>query len=141
MPSVLAEVSPAFQKFVLQVCLLCFYKRIILVPVFTNWKTFKEDFHFYKNRYKKNSIRRLFCRSRYRGSAHPERRWEWHRQAPSQDLHSASVAKALNCVCKHLCFISIYFVHALARCVLRYLLLCLHHFGLWKVSQEHSTVV
>ena len=27
---------------------------------------------------------------------------------------------ALSCVCEHLCFISIYFVHLLARCVLRY---------------------
>lgn len=28
-------------------------------------------------------------------------------------------AVALSCVCEHLCFISIYFVHLLARCALR----------------------
>ncbi|XP_042099629.1 endoplasmic reticulum junction formation protein lunapark isoform X4 [Ovis aries] len=38
------------------------------------------------------------------------------------ELHSAShhqAAIALNFVCEHLCFVSIYFVHPLARCVLR----------------------
>ena len=38
-------------------------------------------------------------------------------------LHSAfqhQATRALNCICEHLCFISIYFVHLLARCVLRY---------------------
>ena len=39
-----------------------------------------------------------------------------------QEIHSASwhqAAVALNCVFKHLCFISIYFVYSLARYVLR----------------------
>ena len=34
------------------------------------------------------------------------------------------VALAMNCVCEYLCFISVYFVHPLARCVLRELLVC-----------------
>ena len=41
----------------------------------------------------------------------------------SPELHSASqyqATKALNCVCEHLCFISIYVVHLLARSVLKY---------------------
>ena len=38
------------------------------------------------------------------------------------EMHSASqrqAAIALNCVCGHLCLNLIYFVHPLARCVLR----------------------
>ena len=54
--------------------------------------------------------------------------------------HSASkhqIVRALNCVCEHLCFISICFVHPLARCVLRYnSFFALHHFGLQKVSKS-----
>ena len=48
----------------------------------------------------------------YRGSAHPK--WEQHCQAPSPGTTlsiSAAVTIALNCVCEHLCSISIYFVH------------------------------
>ncbi|EPY73163.1 mitochondrial folate transporter/carrier [Camelus ferus] len=48
---------------------------------------------------------------------------EWQHQLLSWELHSASqhqAAIALNCVCEHLCFIWIYFVHPLARCVLSY---------------------
>ena len=73
------------------------------------------------------------------------------------------VTKTLSCVCEHLCFILIYFMH-LARCVLRYqkslggyflslwilriffsiwtngnCFSALLHFDLWKVSKERST--
>ena len=48
-------------------------------------------------------------------------------------------ATALNSVCEHLCFILIYFVHLLVQCILRFFTLC--HFSLWKVSQEHSTLL
>lgn len=44
-------------------------------------------------------------------------------QTPSPELHSAAqpqAAVALSRVYEHLCFISIYFMHLLARCVLRY---------------------
>lgn len=48
---------------------------------------------------------------------------EWPHQAPSQGITlriSASAATALKCVREHQCLISIYFVHQLARCILRY---------------------
>ena len=46
----------------------------------------------------------------------------------SASQHQASIA--LNCVCEHLCSVSIYFMHPLARCVLRQLLLCFMPFRL-----------
>lgn len=36
------------------------------------------------------------------------------------ELYSDQVAIASNCVCEYLCFISVYFVHLLARYVIRY---------------------
>ena len=42
------QVSPAFRKFELHAP-LHFYKRPTLVPVFTNRKKSKEDFHFCEN--------------------------------------------------------------------------------------------
>ena len=45
-------------------------------------------------------------------------------------------ARALKCVCEHLCFILIYFVHELARCVLRYQKnLKEAIFGIWECSK------
>lgn len=44
------QASPAFLKFA--VILLSFYERPTLVPVFSNGKKSKEDFHFYKKRLK-----------------------------------------------------------------------------------------
>ena len=52
-----------------------------------------------------------------------------------QELHSASqhlASIALNCVYEHLGFISIYFVHPLARCVLSNSLLHFKPFRLTK---------
>ncbi|CAD7688752.1 unnamed protein product [Nyctereutes procyonoides] len=56
--------------------------------------------------------------SPYRSSTQPEHQ-EWCQQAPYQGTASQHQATTvLNYVCEHLCFISIYFVHMLARCVL-----------------------
>lgn len=54
----------------------------------------------------------------------------------SQELNSASqhqVTRTLNCICEHLCFISIYFVLPLARCVLRQLFLHFIPYKLMKI--------
>lgn len=52
------------------------------------------------------------------------------REPRPASLHQAAIA--LTCVCEDLYFISIYFVHLLARCVLRWLLLCFTSFWLAK---------
>ena len=80
----------------------------------------------------KNGIQHLFCMELLRGRGHPEQ-WEWHHQALSWELHSAShqATIALSCVCENLCFILIYSVHLLAG-VLRLLLLCFMSFRLSK---------
>ena len=60
---------------------------------------------------------------------------ERHLQLLPWKLDGASqhhVATALKCVCEYLCFISIYFVYPLARCVLRKLLLRFVPFQLRK---------
>lgn len=64
-----------------------------------------------------------FAGSPYRGSTSCPGRETPPAQLLPRETHSASqhsAAIALNCVGKHLCFISIYFVHLLERCVLRY---------------------
>lgn len=45
----------------------------------------------------------------------------WH-QAPSQEPHSAwrHQGTVTDCVCEHLCFISVYSEHPLARCIPMY---------------------
>lgn len=58
-----------------------------------------------------------FAVSHYRGSTHPEK------SGPTKilpwELHSASSHQSFE-LCEHLCFILIYSVHLLARCVLLY---------------------
>ena len=64
---------------------------------------------------------------------HPAKLLPWEPHSASQH----HVVIALNCVCEHLCFISIYFVRPLARCVLRYnSFFALHYFGLQKISKH-----
>lgn len=56
-----------------------------------------------------------------RRSVHPSSK-SGPAKLPPCELHSAyqhQVSIALNCVCEHLCFISVYFVHPLARCIVR----------------------
>ena len=90
-----------------------------------NTQKSKEDFHFYgEGKKSENTIpQHWFCcdgaiteteHTLLRGGAWP--------QALPQGLHSVSqhhTTLVLNCVCEHLCSISIYFVHLLARCVPR----------------------
>jgi len=104
---------------------LCSYEHVHQPLVFGNWKKSKENFCFYKERQKaKIAFSVCFAMSHYGGSARPEHRGK---SGPiellPQEIHSTSqypVARALNCVCEHLCFVLIYSVHPLARCVLRY---------------------
>ncbi|CAD7670387.1 unnamed protein product [Nyctereutes procyonoides] len=56
--------------------------------------------------------------SHYRGSAPGAVRVALASSLPGNcTQHQAAIA--LNCICEHLCFISMYFVHPLARCVLK----------------------
>lgn len=71
----------------------------------------------------------------YRGSKNL-----WAKLLP-WDLHSVSqhqVPTALNGVCKHLCFVSIYFVHPLARGFKGNCFFTLHCFNQQQISQEHT---
>lgn len=59
-----------------------------------------------------------------------------------KELHFASqhlVTIALNCVCEQLCFISISFIHLLARYVLMQLLLLLHTVLAYKSFHRNTT--
>ena len=99
-----------------------FYERLIFVPIFTKGKKSKEDFCFYKKRQKvKIAFSLCSAMSSYGGTEHPKQRERPHQgPCPESTLNlSASSTITLNCVCEHLCFILIYFVHPLARCVLR----------------------
>ena len=71
---------PFFSKVLFRT--LCFYKRPTLVPIFTDQKEFKEDFHFYKKKKKKeerkkpkvNTFQCLFCsKPLYR---QPHQKWQ-----------------------------------------------------------------
>lgn len=100
---------------------------------------FTKDLHYYRFSLTKRNPKRIiavmkkgkkwkvgfslcFAVSRYRGRTHPQH-WEWTHQAPSlRTIYSASqhqATTALNCICEHLCFIFICFVHLLARCIPR----------------------
>ena len=81
-----------------------------------------------------NSLLRLFCSElSWRQLAPSAARGAPPSSSPGTTLSiSASAAIALNWVREHLCFISIYFVHLLARCVLRYMLLHFTPFQLIK---------
>ena len=102
---------------------LHFYESPTLEPVFTNWMKSEEDFCFYKKR-RKAKIAFRVCFAAACVQAADTEQWEWRHQTPSLGTASQhQAARVLNCVCEHQCFISIYFVHPLARCVLRPLLL------------------
>lgn len=100
---------------------LYFYER----PVFSNLKKSKEYFHSYEK--KKWKFKVAVSVNHYRGSAHTQSGERGSTKLLLRELHSSSqhpTSIALNCVSQPLCFISIYFMHSLARCVLRELLLC-----------------
>lgn len=90
------------------------YEGPTTVPVFDNWKKSKEDSHYYERRERRTAYSVCFSRSCYGGGTHPTK-WEWRRQAASPGT-TLSVQLP---VCEYLCFILIYSVHPLARCVLR----------------------
>ena len=87
-----------------------------------------------------NSIQHCFAVSHYRGSACPKKR-EQCPQNPSLGTTLSTSASSRHGfkLCDRLCFISIYFVHPLARCVLKYFLFHFTLFCLMEWSQEGST--
>lgn len=102
-------VCPAFRMFML----LCLHERSTLAPVFTNQKKPEENVHFYEKAEKENSI--CFDGVLLEGAGTLSTQSGTAKLLPQEPPRSASqhqTAMALNCVCKHLCFISIYFVHS-----------------------------
>ena len=107
---------------------LPFYKRPTLIPVFANQKKSMEDFQFYEKRRQAKTVFSVgFAATVTEAARTPAARGA----PPSSFLGTAlslstsqhPAAIALNCVCEHLYFSSIYFVQLLARCVLSSLLL------------------
>jgi len=106
------QISPAFQRF-----MLCHF-TFTLVPFSLTKRNLKRIFAFTT---RENSIHHLFCKSLERQQAP-----SYVRMAPPSSFpgtytasqHQASTA--LNCVCKYLCFILIYVVQTLAKCVRRH---------------------
>lgn len=86
-------------------------------------KKSKEDLHLHKKKVQsENSIWHLFCSESWRGRVYLKNRSDTTKLLP-QKLHSGlqhQATMALNGVCEHLCFIPIYYVHSLARYVLKY---------------------
>lgn len=89
-------------------------KKPTLVPVLTKRKKSRKNFHFYKKKAEsKNSVQHLLFSEPLWRQCHDT----------SWGLLLGSRYKAtmdLNCVCEHLCFISVNFVCPFVRCVLRY---------------------
>ena len=96
----------------------------------------------------KNSLQHLFCskqleRQRALGSGGESSitrllPWEPHRH------HGLGLSRqsSLNCVCEHLCFLLIYFVHPLTRCASRYQKSLREFiFGVWENSEFFAQVL
>lgn len=80
-----------------------------------------------------------FAMSCWRGTGFPFTQWESTTECLPQDLYSTflhQVTEALTCTPEHPWFLSIYCVHLLARCILRYCFFALLHFGSWKFVWE-----
>lgn len=105
---------------------LCFYERPTRTACFRSPKEIqkREDFCLYeKGREVKTAFGICFAGSLYRGSAHSPSSEGGTAQLLPLQPHSApqhQATQALSCVCEHLCFTSMYFVHPLASCVLGY---------------------
>lgn len=95
---------------------ICFYKRPTSIPVFTIQKKSKEDFFTKKRQKAKTAL--FVCQWALQAEHTPSSAQEWPLNILPWELYSAS-RHTLDCVCEQLCFISIYFVHQLARHVLR----------------------
>lgn len=109
------------------------------------WKTYlfsltegkpKSIFTFREKVKSRNSVQHLCCSELLQR----RRAAEWQHQAPSPEPHSAPqprATRASNCVCEHLCFVSIYFWYLLARCVLWYQKSLREViFGVWECSEK-----
>lgn len=115
---------------------LWFYRRPTLaIFVFAIQKKSKKYFCFHRKRWKAKTALSSCCEQAVIEAVCIPGQQEWPHQAPSWEPHSvsASSAIALSCVCQHLYFISIYIVHLLVKCVLRWLLLHFIPFQLTKV--------
>ena len=100
------QVSPEFWKFAL------YHLAFTKIYISTCFCQAKEDVCFYEKCLWK--VKTVFCRELLQ-----RQHTLWSvRVAPSQELLSASSCHGFE-LCEHLCFILIYFVHALARWVLR----------------------
>lgn len=78
-----------------------------------------------------------FSESQYRGSANLSSESGTAQPPPrNYNQHLSFKPWHLNCVCDHLCFISIYLVHPLARRVLRYQKSLRDIFGVWECSKH-----
>lgn len=99
----------------------CFYKRPNWVCCYPPSPKNPACFHFYEKRRKvKIASSVCFAVSELFKGPHTPQAARMHRQTPSPGTTwSIPAATALNCACEHLCFISIYFVPLVARCVLR----------------------
>ena len=101
---------------------LSFYERPTLAFVFTNKKKSKVGFAFRKKERSKIGIQHLFSSELLQrpgaqsGKSGLTELLPWKLLSESQ--HPAAVA--FSCVCEHLCFILMYFVHSITRSVLRY---------------------
>lgn len=92
------------------------FEKPLLVPVFANHEKSKEDFRFYKKRQKEEKKKPsvfVFQRALVEAVHTPNTE-----ELPPACQHQAT--RRVSCVCELLCFLSIYCVHLLARCVLRY---------------------
>lgn len=89
-----------------------------LLSLLTEWKP-KRIFTFAKKRWKQCSalvLQQQRKRTLWATRVAPPRSFPWNHTQPSQ--HQA--AKALSCGCEHLFCSLIYFVHPLARCIVKY---------------------
>lgn len=108
-----------------KVCIkpLPFYEWPRLVPAFSNCMKSEKGFHCYEKGWKARIACRLhFAWAVYRGRGTPEQR-EWpHQATPLRTTLniSASSCQSFELVQWASQFMSIYFMHLLARCVLRY---------------------
>lgn len=113
------QVSPTYQKFALY---HLSSTKDLHQYLFAHWKKPEEDFHFYGKKTKsQNSVQCLFCCPVvYRVNTCPKQQ-DGHCQSPSPGTTLSISASSHHSfeLYEHLCFISVYFVHPLARWVLR----------------------
>lgn len=101
---------------------LHFYHRPTLPPIFLTERNARRTFAFMKKSESKNiAFCICFAVIHCTGTTHPSSKSGPAKLLPLK-LHSACQHRttiALKGVCEHVCFVSMYFVHPLARCFLR----------------------